>query len=206
MKISNWSLFKTLKNEKFSDYFFIGLFLSLAFYFKGNHSFFIPVLAFWLPYRERHYLIGGLRKVFAMGIGCLVITLVHLVWTNTHYQKPYLGPTAGALNFVEGKCPSKNNQDSQGSRWMSPLFNITGEKEYKKWPRPFTDQAYFWKEGLKCVQENPWVLVSSVRYIHYLFLGNPLWPIIHRLLKSGITHGVTFTTTDFSPYLFLELL
>jgi len=38
------------------------------------------------------------------------------------------------------------------------------------------DSGYFWAQGLKCVQEDPWVLLSSTRYIFYLFFGNQLWP------------------------------
>lgn len=179
-----WCLFKTLKNEKLSGFFIIGILLSLAFYFKGNHAFFIPTLALWLLIRERPQFSKGARKVFAMGLGCLTVSIPHLVWTNAHYQKPYLGPTAGALNFVEGKCPTKDNQDSEGNRWMSPLFGITGEREFKRWPRPFTDQSYFWNEGFKCVQNNPEVLITSARYIYYLFWGNHLWPLVHTALNS----------------------
>lgn len=182
-----WLLLKTLKSEKLSSFFVVGLLLSLAFYFKGNHSFFIPALACWLIFRERPHFSKGIAKVSVLVIGCLTVTIPHLFWTNAHLGKPYFGPLAGALNFVEGKCPSKENQDSEGFRWMSPLFNVTGEKEFKQWPRPFTDQSYFWKEGFKCVQENPWILVTSIRYIYYLFLGNDLWPVVYTPLKNWYT-------------------
>ncbi|WP_413612714.1 glycosyltransferase family 39 protein [Bdellovibrio sp. HCB-110] len=178
-----WFILRTLKNEKLIGFFIIGVLMTVAFYFKGNHSFFIPVFSLWLLYQNRDQLFAGVRKVSLMAVGCLVVVIPHLVWTGIHYAKPHIGPTAGALNFVEGKCPSKENMDSHGHRWMSPLFGITGETTFKKWPRPFTDQKYFWKEGGKCVIENPAVLVSSLRYIYYLFGGNALWPIVTTPLK-----------------------
>lgn len=178
-----WFILKTLRNEKLSGFFVIGVLMAAAFYFKGNHSFFIPVFSLWLLYQNRHQLFAGVSKVVLMAAGCLVVMIPHLVWTGMHYKKPHLGPTAGGLNFVEGKCPSKENMDSHGHRWMSPLFSITGETTFKKWPRPFTDQKYFWQEGAKCVMENPAVIVSSLRYIYYLFWGNALWPVVTTPLK-----------------------
>jgi hypothetical protein len=100
-----------------------------------------------------------------------------LAFTKWAYNQWQWGPTAGALNFVEGKCPSKNNSDSAGAGWMSPLFVTLKETAAKKWDRPFTDQAYFWKAGANCVKENPWVMVESLRYINYLFYGNSTWPV-----------------------------
>ncbi|WP_374030232.1 ArnT family glycosyltransferase [Bdellovibrio bacteriovorus] len=175
---------KALANKKLSYFFTVGFLLSLAFYFKGNHAYFIPLFALWLFYRERKSFSSGFKKVFVMGLGCLLVTTVHMAWTWQHYQKPFLGPMAGALNFVEGKCPSKDNIDSTGARWMSPLFGILNETTVKIWPRPFTDQSYFWNEGFKCVQENPFVLVESLRYIYYLFGGNDLWPIMTNATRS----------------------
>ncbi|XGC80604.1 ArnT family glycosyltransferase [Bdellovibrio bacteriovorus] len=171
-----WLLVKNQQNPNLKNYFFIGALLSLAFYFKGNHAFFIPAFALWVLYKERQNFLHGFKKISIMGIGCALVVLPHLVWTGMKYSKPHLGPTAGALNFVEGKCPSKNNMDSTGTSWMSPLFVQTGENTFKKWPRPFTDQAYFWNEGFNCIKENPAVLLDSLRYVHYLFFDNELWP------------------------------
>lgn len=195
-----WSLLNVLKNKKLSGFFIVGFLLSLSFYFKGNHAFFIPAFSLWLLYQERKTLSQGFKKVFILALGCLVVVLPHLVWTGLHYEKPHLGPTAGALNFVEGKCPAKDNEDSGGSRWMSPLFGITGETAFKKWDRPFTDQSFFWKEGLKCVQDNPYVLVSSLRFVYYLFGGNVLWPVVETSTKSWY-----MTWEKFFNYILLPL-
>lgn len=182
--LSLYFILKTLKKERWTGYFLIGALLMTAFYLKGNHAFFLPAFSLWLLYRDRKNLLQGTAKAFALGLGCMLIAIPHLVWTKAHYGKAYLGPTAGALNFVEGKCPSKDNQDSQGSRWMSPLFTVTGERTFKQWPRPFTDQKYFWNEGFKCIQENPWVLAESFRFVYYLFAGNMLWPVGETPMRS----------------------
>lgn len=195
-----WLMMKTLKHEKLSGYFAMGLLLALAFYFKGNHAFFIPILGLWLLYRERHHFTRAFVKVSVMAIGCLLIVVPHMAWTWKHYGKPQLGPTAGALNFIEGKCPSKDNADSSGARWMSPLFHFTNERTFKQWDQPFTNQGYFWKEGMKCVAENPAVLASSFRYIYYLAWGNPLWPII-----SNPTKELYYPWENFFYYALLPL-
>ncbi|WP_413584514.1 ArnT family glycosyltransferase [Bdellovibrio sp. HCB274] len=172
-----WWISKALDSSRLRDYFIVGLLLMLSFYFKGNHAFFIPAFSLWLLYRERAQIKKAIVKVSMMAVGCLVVMTPHLVFTKLAYQKMQWGPTAGALNFVEGKCPWKNNADSSGSSWMSPLFVTLNETASKKWDRPFTDQAYFWKAGAECVRQNPWVMVESLRFINYLFYGNSTWPI-----------------------------
>lgn len=195
-----WQMLRTFQHEKLLGYFSMGLLLALAFYFKGNHAFFIPILGLWLLYRERDNLLRGFTKAATTAIGCLIVVIPHMGWTWKHYGNPHLGPTAGALNFVEGKCPSKDNADSAGARWMSPLFHFTNERTFKQWDRPFTDQGYFWKEGFKCVSENPAVLVSSLRYIYYLAWGNELWPLI-----SNPTRDLYYQWEHFFYYAMLPL-
>jgi 4-amino-4-deoxy-L-arabinose transferase-like glycosyltransferase len=172
-----WWISRALESARMKDYFIVGTLLMLAFYFKGNHAFFIPAFSLWLIYRERTQIRSALHKVLMMALGCILVMTPHLVFTKWAYHQTQWGPTAGALNFVEGKCPSKNNADSSGAGWMSPLFVTLKETTFKKWDRPFTDQAYFWKAGANCVRENPWVMVESLRYINYLFYGNSTWPV-----------------------------
>lgn len=172
-----WGISRALESAKLRDYFLVGVLVMVSFYFKGNHAFFVPAFSLWLLYRERAQIRSAFRKVAMMALGCLVIMTPHLAFTKWAYNQWQWGPTAGALNFVEGKCPSKNNTDSAGAGWMSPLFVTLKETTAKKWDRPFTDQAYFWKAGANCAKENPWVMVESLRYINYLFYGNSTWPV-----------------------------
>lgn len=171
-------LMRALKSPSMKLFFLTGITFSLAFYFKGNHAYFMPLFCLWYLYQNRADFRHAFRNTVSLTFGFFFVCSLHAVWSAKHYGKPSLGPTAGALNFVEGKCPSKDNMDSTGSRWLSPMFIATGELTFKEWPRPFTDQAYFWKEGLKCIQENPMVLIESLRYIYFLFGGNTLWPIM----------------------------
>lgn len=201
-----WFLLKTFQREHSLQYLFLGLLLAIAFYFKGNHTFFIPLFAGWIFYRERHKMMIAMRKVLFLGLGGALVLIPHLVWTAQHYGRPHVGPTAGALNFVEGKCPSKDNADSTGARWMSPLFNFTNERTFKQWDRPFTDQAYFWKEGLKCVQQNPGVLLTSFRYIYYLAWGNELWPLISTPIRDWYKPWTHFFYYAFLPLSLLGFL
>ncbi|MEK2688366.1 glycosyltransferase family 39 protein [Bdellovibrio sp. GT3] len=172
-----WWIMKALESSRMRDYFIVGILMMVSFYFKGNHAFFIPAFSLWLLYRERAQFKNAVLKVSMMALGCLLVMTPHLAFTKIAYNQMQWGPTAGALNFVEGKCPWKNNADSSGSSWMSPLFVTLNETAFKKWDRPFTDQAYFWKAGAECVRENPWVMVESLRFINYLFYGNSTWPI-----------------------------
>lgn len=201
-----WRLSKTFNNQRLSNYFIIGFLLALAFYFKGNHAFFIPAFGFWLLFRERQNFKTGIYRTAIMALGALVVTIPHLFWTNKHYHRPYLGPTAGALNFVEGKCPSKDNVDSEGNRWMSPLFVITAEREFKQWSRPFTDQTFFWKEGFNCIKDNPAVLISSLRYIYYLFFENHLWPIVYTPMRDIYLPWSKYFTYGLLPFTLLGLI
>lgn len=171
-------LLRALKKPSIKIFAITGILFSLSFYFKGNHAFFMPLFCLWYLYQNREDLVPALRNVLSLTLGFFFVCSIHAVWTAKHYGKPSIGPTAGALNFVEGKCPSKDNVDSTGSRWLSPMFIATGELTFKEWPRPFTDQAYFWREGIKCVQENPMVLLESFRYVYFLFGGNSLWPVM----------------------------
>lgn len=171
-----WGL-RAIEGSRLRDFLILGVLTMAAFYVKGTHSFFVPLFSAWWLFKNRRQFNKAFVQLSVMAIGCLIVATPHLVWTAKKYGKAHFGPTAGALNFVEGKCPSKNNADSSGSSWMSPLFTVIGETTKKKWDRPFTDQKYFWKEGLKCIQADPWVMVSSVRYVYYLFYDNPAWPL-----------------------------
>ena len=156
-----------------------GLLFGLAFYIKGSAVFFAPVFLIWSllhTYRHKAPLNRTLASLCIMGVCALAVALSHGVFSQLKYGQFKLGADAGGLNFVEGKCPAKNNFDNLGYSWLSPLHNYLGEVEEKHWDVPFSDQRYYWGQGWNCVKENPVVLLTSLRYIYYLFTGNPLWP------------------------------
>lgn len=195
-------LMRSLKKPSVKIFAITGVLFSLSFYFKGNHAFFMPLFCLWYLYQNKTTLKPALKNIFSLTMGFFFVCSIHAVWSGKNYGKPSIGPTAGALNFVEGKCPSKDNMDSTGARWLSPMFIATGELTFKQWPRPFTDQAFFWKEGIKCIQENPMVLLESFRYVYFLFGGNTLWPV----MDSPISKHFQIWNYFYGPFLVFAML
>jgi hypothetical protein len=167
--------------------FILGLVFLGASWFKGSNMFFLPLLVVWAMawvWRRRSLAGGGSAEWraalragagFAAGVAVIAITTATVSYSMTGQAR--VSASAGGLNFVEGKCPDKINHDSTGAVWASPLFGQIGEGGTTKyWPEPFTNDAFFWKAGWNCIQRDPWVLASSVRYIYYLFFDNQLWP------------------------------
>lgn len=145
----------------------------LAFLMKGTHVFFGPMLLLGLLYFKRK---DSLKVVVSISVLMGSLLIGHGLFTKAKVKKFSFSATAGGLNFVEGKCPQKNNADNAGYSWLSPLYYQLGMTEQKKWNKPFTDSGYFMKEGLKCIQRNPFVLIQSLEGIPFLFMGNTLWP------------------------------
>lgn len=152
-----------------------GLVFMLTFLIKGNHAFYGPlfILSLILVYRS----ISTLRSILAMGIVVGAGLILHGTLAYKTTGKFLMTPTAGGLNFVEGKCPNKRNIDSRGILWVSPLYVQLGIQTEKHWPEPFNNSSYFMREGVKCIKENPLVLIQSIEGIFFLFMGNYLWPV-----------------------------
>ncbi|MGE3610613.1 MAG: ArnT family glycosyltransferase [Bacteriovoracaceae bacterium] len=152
-----------------------GITFSIAFWIKGQHIFLLPLLIFslWLKDKNR-FLNKTIIPVCLIFISSLSL---HGHLTYKTIGKAQFSPTAGGLNFVEGKCPSKRNSDTKNMTFYSPLYYHLRMDTYKKWNHPFSDSTYFMQEGLKCIKENPMVLVQSLENIPYLFFGNPIWPL-----------------------------
>ncbi|MNK82942.1 hypothetical protein D3C87_1027330 [compost metagenome] len=176
LTLSLWWLLRITNQSKMWTYTLAGFLLVLSFYVKGTHSFFFPLFGLWILWKNRLDWRLILKKNLAFALGCLILIIPHMIWSHQALGKMAWAPRAGALNFIEGKCPWKDNIDSRGERWLSPLFVFLKETTVRKWNRPFSDDKYFWKQGLQCVADRPIVLLESVRYIYYLAAGNPLWP------------------------------
>jgi hypothetical protein len=147
-----------------------------AFLLKGTHIFFAPLMLITLfIYKKR----TALLPILVIGSTIFSGMLLHGLFTYQRVGQFQMSASAGGLNFVEGKCLTKDNTDSAGYRWHSPLYFQLGINEAKKWDRPFTDSSYFMKEGLNCIKKNPLVLVQSLESIPFLFMGNTMWPSSH---------------------------
>jgi hypothetical protein len=152
-----------------------------AFLIKGTHVFFAPMLILAIFYVKRF---AALKYLIPM-VGLLSLCLLgHGILTKNKINKFQMSASAGGLNFVEGKCPQKNNADSNGYSWLSPLYHQLGMTDMKRWDHPFTDSGFFMKEGLKCIGNNPMVMLQSFEGIPYLFVGNILWPVNQMSVKN----------------------
>lgn len=145
----------------------------LALLLKGTHIFvvvfFLLGLLLWKARRSW-------KAAAAISIVVWSGLIAHGFITQSSVGVFQMTASAGGLNFVEGKCPIKDNADSVGYSWLSPLYHHLGKHEKKYWDRPFTDSGYFLAEGLACVRDNPLVLLQSLESIPFLFVGNWMWP------------------------------
>jgi hypothetical protein len=161
------------ENLRVRDGLLWGACFSLGLLLKGTHTFLVILLALLLLTRHGAAARRGLAAIFVVVLASLIAHGSLSLATTGNFQ---VTPSASGLNLVEGKCPSKDNEDSTGSRWLSPLYLQLDRTEHKVWDHPFTDSRYFLLAGLACVIADPWTLVRSVEGIPFLFVGNWLWP------------------------------
>jgi hypothetical protein len=169
-----WLTLKLVREEKPKQAIFWAFFFFLAFLIKGTLVFYGPLFIFTLFYFFRQ---RAIRNILLISVIMLVGLIGHGLFTKAKIGHFQISASAGGLNLVEGKCPLKNNADSAGYSWLSPLYHQLGLNQLKRWDHPFTDSAFFTQEGLKCIKENPFVLIQSFEGIPYLFFGNTLWPV-----------------------------
>ena len=170
-----------------------GLIFVDAFWVKGTHAFLGPLFLLAILAMRRWSWASMTRVAVPI---CTVVgagLLLHGVLTYRTIGVFHMSSLAGGLNFIEGKCPSKRNYDSTGSTWLSPIYAQLGMVSAKMWDRPFTDSSYYMREGLKCIQRDPAVLLVSVENVPFLFTGNFLWPATQ--FSSGPTSGCTSSSS-----------
>jgi hypothetical protein len=61
------------------------------------------------------------------------------------------------------------------------------------WPVPFTESGYFTRQGLRCIQQDPMVLVASFENIPYLFIGNFSWPSLKEINRYERLYELFFS-------------
>jgi len=153
-----------------------GLIWVTGFWVKGTHAFlgplFLLAILAWRRWSREAIVKVALPISAVVGAGLIL----HGVLTYRTIGVFRMSSLAGGLNFIEGKCPSKRNTDPTGSTWLSPIYAQLDMTSAKLWDRPFTDSGYYMREGLKCIQRDPSVLLMSVENVPFLFTGNFLWP------------------------------
>ncbi|HXH76792.1 MAG TPA: glycosyltransferase family 39 protein [Bacteriovoracaceae bacterium] len=176
LSLSAWFSFKLISEEKPSLLYAFGwaIFFMMAFWLKGTHVFWAPLfLTGMLIYRKK----AALPAVILISVTMALSLSLHGWLTHSKIGKIQLSASTGGLNFIEGKCPLKDNKDSLSYSWISPLYYQLDMQKQKLWDRPFTDSSYFMQQGFKCIQANPFILVQSLESIPFLFFGNLTWPL-----------------------------
>jgi len=172
-----WMSVKVLERDSYGWSALWGLTFFAAFVIKGTHIFMAPLFLLGVLVWKRwswqaiSRVAVPVSAVVAMGL------LLHGVLTYKTIGTFQLSASAGGLNLVEGKCPLKENVDSEGATWFSPVYVQLGYTGTMVWERPFTDSGYFMREGLRCIKDDPLVLVQSLENVPLLFVGNVLWPV-----------------------------
>jgi hypothetical protein len=168
-----WITWLLIKKEKMIFAILWAIVFLCAFWLKGTHVFFGPLFLIGLLTLKGQKALKSLVTI--SGIVFLGLSL-HGAFSYSKIGQFLVSSSAGGLNFIEGKCPMKNNADSAGYSWLSPLYHQLGFSAQKKWDQPFTNSSYFMKEGLKCIAQDPSVMIRSIEGIPFLFVGNTLWP------------------------------
>lgn len=150
-----------------------GLCFIAAFWLKGTHALWGPIFLLSLIILHRY---RSFKSVLALGLVVSIGLGLHGLLTYKTIGKVQLSSSTSGLNFIEGKCPEKRNVDSLGYSWLSPLYYQMEMHKGKTWDRPFTESGYFFRQGLKCIAKDPFVLVQSFESIPFLFYGNQMWP------------------------------
>jgi hypothetical protein len=153
-----------------------GLVFIATFVVKASHGFLGPMFLLGVLIWKRWSKVAILRIALPISAVVGAGLLLHGAVTYRTIGRFQMISSEGGLNFVEGKCPSKQNMDSTGARWYSPLYGQLGRNEFKEWDAPFTDSDYFMRQGLKCIAADPLVLARSLEGVAFLFVGNTLWP------------------------------
>ncbi|WP_408097726.1 ArnT family glycosyltransferase [Peredibacter sp. HCB2-198] len=176
MALLAWFSYRIVYSEGPTTKYAVGWALSflLAFWLKGTHVFLMPLFLLGLFAIKRWKAIPNMVTISAIFI---IGVCLHGVLTYNTIGKFQLSSSTGGLNFIEGKCPIKNNHDSVGYSFLSPVYFQMGLFQEKKWGQPFSNSSYFMKEGFKCIKKDPLVLLQSFEAIPFLFMGNTLWPI-----------------------------
>jgi 4-amino-4-deoxy-L-arabinose transferase and related glycosyltransferases of PMT family len=205
MLLSFYLLLRAFRNQNSTFWLFnAGAAFMLAFYMKGIAPFVVIFFSLWV-FWQKWKLAKKITWLASFATGCLAIIAIHATLSYSYYGKPVISSSAGGLNFVEGKCPWKDNSSPSG-RWHSPLFNFIGERAKKTWSVPFSDQAYYWKQGIECVKHNPSVLPESFRYIYYVFFGNPVWPISMSMPVGEAVSAATYRIVVMPGFILFFLL
>lgn len=172
-----WVSVKTVQRESYVWAALWGLVFAAGLWVKGTHVFLGPLFLLGILAWKRPLRPAVTRLVVPISVVVATGLILHGALAYRTIGLFQMSASAGGLNFVDGKCPVKVNIDSAGQMWGSPLYyQLDMSTQRKVWDRPFIDSAYFMREGFRCIQNDPFVLVQSLENIPFLFIGNFSWP------------------------------
>jgi hypothetical protein len=159
----------------------IGAVAALGLLWKGTNVLFLPILGLWTIGWSVRAGTGSARQAWRcwsrLLLGFFLVLGGQALYFFQLYNVPLPIAAGGGYNFAMNKCPGARIVGKDGMQFQSPTTYYTGEGGVQVWDVYLYDQSYLWKAGLECVRRNPWVAVSSLREISYLFRGNQLWPV-----------------------------
>ena len=172
-----WVSLKVVQQPSYAWSAAWGVVFIAAMWIKSTHVFLAPLFVLGILHWKRQPWSAALKMVAPIVAVICAGLVLHGALAYRTIGTFQLTASAGGLNFIEGKCPSKVNRDSAGNQWFSPLYSQLDMFQRKQWDRPFIDSAYFMREGLRCIRNDPFVLVQSLENIPFLFVGNFAWPL-----------------------------
>ena len=172
-----WVSVKAVRRDSYVWSILWGFVFVAALWIKGTHVFLGPLFVLGILAWKRPLWAALTRIVVPIAVTVAAGLLLHGALAYQTIGLFQMNASAGGLNFVEGKCPAKLNVDSNDQMWGSPLYyQLDMNRQKKVWDRPFIDSAYFMREGLRCIQNDPFVLIQSLENVPFLFIGNFSWP------------------------------
>jgi hypothetical protein len=201
-----WVSVKVIDRQSYLWSALWGVVFITAFWIKGTHVFVGPVFVagvlLWkrLSWRAIARIAAPIGSMVALGL------LLHGLLTYRTIGSFQITASVGGLNFVEGKCRIKRQVDSEGAVWISPLYVQLDMFDTMEWPRPFTDSRYFTEQAMRCIWNDPAVLVTSFENIPFLFINNFAWPISWPLHELSVRRYIRLYELFFAIFLVPGLL
>jgi hypothetical protein len=159
----------------------IGALAGASLIWKSTSVAFVPLLGLWTVgwcvHRDRDSFRQAWRCWVPLLGGLLVVVGAQTLYFYRLYGVVLPVAAGGGYNFALGKCPGARIVGKDGTHFQSPTAYYTGRGGVQTWNVYLYEQGPLWRAGLECVRRDPWVLVSSVREISYLFRGNEVWPV-----------------------------
>jgi hypothetical protein len=103
----------------------------------------------------------------------------------------------GGHAFLIAQCKVDVVESRQGDAvwvFVPPTFVPISQRKTFRTHVPFYDQGYWYKEGVKCIKENPKTLIDGIWLQHRLFFG-PIFPHVNTAWGYGVFMAISSLLT-----------